>query len=308
MLEASAPAKIILVGEHAVVYGQPAIAVPVSSLRAFARVQPNDPPGQGLHIIAADQGITVTSETHPDHALVITAELVLQTLHTTPPDITITVRSQIPVASGMGSSAAVSTALARALAATLDHSWDNETLNSIVYKIEQIHHGTPSGIDNTVVVYEKPVYFIRNQPIVILTIGRPFALLIANTGLAASTRLAVGDVRKLYEAEPQRIQPIIDDIGKLAVAARQTIESGDAVQLGKIMNENHSLLQRLTVSCLELDTLVAAALNAGALGAKLSGGGRGGNMIALVTPETRENVKRALLQAGAVSVFATTVD
>jgi mevalonate kinase len=308
MVEASAPAKIILVGEHAVVYGEPAIAVPVSSLRAVAVAQPNDVSDAGFYIVAADEGLSLTLEAYPDHPLVMTTRLVLQALQVSPPNVTITVRSQIPVASGMGSGAAVATALARALSVALSQPLDNAALNPIIFEIEKIHHGTPSGIDNTVVVYENPVYFIHNHPIVALTIGRPLSLLIANTGLAASTRLAVADVRKLFEAEPGRIQPIIDEIGRLVAEAKRAIETGDAIHLGNLMWQNHHLLQQLTVSCGELDNLVGAAMEAGALGAKLSGGGRGGNMIALVTTDTREHVKHALSQAGAVSVYSTTVE
>jgi mevalonate kinase len=307
MVEASAPAKVILVGEHAVVYDEPAIAIPVSGLRAVATARVHDS-GQGFSIVAADEKVTLTLDAHPTHALAVTAKLVLETLQVPPPDVTITVRSQIPMASGMGSGAAVSTALARVLCEVLNRSLDNEVLNSIIFEIEKIHHGTPSGIDNTVIVYEKPIYFLRNQPVVKLTIGNPLCLLIANTGLVASTRLAVAEVRKLYEDEPARIQPVIVDIGKLVAAAKQVLETGDAVQLGSLMLRNHHLLQQLTVSCAELDRLVSAAMNAGALGAKLSGGGRGGNMIVLVTPETRENVQQALRQAGAVSIFSTTVE
>lgn len=307
MVEASAPAKIILVGEHAVVYGQPAIAVPVSSLRAVATVQPNKPHEQGLRIIATDMGTTLTEIEHSDNALAITARLVLDAFNAASPDLTIAIHSQIPVASGLGSGAAVATALARALSAALNRPMDNEALNSIIYEIERIHHGTPSGIDNTVIVYEQPVYFIRGQPIEHVTIGRSFSLLIANTGIAASTRVAVSAVRKRYESEPQRIQSIIQEIGGLVIEARQAIETGDIAGLGTAMRQNHHLLRQLTVSCLELDALVAAAMNAGALGAKLSGGGRGGNMIALVTSETAESVKNALLDAGAVSIFETTV-
>jgi mevalonate kinase len=307
-VEASAPAKVILVGEHAVVYGQPAIAVPVSSLRAVATVHASDSSADGFCIAAADEGMTLTLESHPDHPLVVTARLVLRTLQVSPPDVTVTIRSQIPVASGMGSGAAVSAALARAICGASSHSLDNETLNSIIFEVEKIHHGVPSGIDNTVIVYEKPIYFVRGQPTGGLTIGRPLSLLIAYTGLAASTRLAVGDVRKLYEAEPGRIQTILETVGRLVVAAKRAIELGDIEQLGSLMGQNHHLLQQLTVSCTELDNLVSAAMNAGALGAKLSGGGRGGNMIALVTPETGASVKQALLQAGAVSVFAATVE
>jgi len=308
MIESSAPAKIILVGEHAVVYGQPAIAVPVSSLRVFATARSSLTPGEGLCIVASDPGITISPAQHPDHPLAVTARLVSEALGAPYPDVTITLHSQIPMASGLGSGAAVATALARSLGVVLGHPLDNETLNPIIYEIEKIHHGTPSGIDNTVIVYEQPVYFVRGQPIGRLTIGKPFLLLIANTGKAASTRIAVGDVRKLYDSEPRRIQPILEEIGRLVAEARRAIENGDVAWLGTLMQENHALLQLLTVSSSELDRLVNVALSADALGAKLSGGGRGGNMIALVTPETAENVKQALLEAGAVNVIATTVE
>lgn len=302
----SAPAKVILFGEHAVVYGQPAIAVPVSSVRAYAEVQP----GHGLRIHAADLGetLTVDLESELEHALAIMARLVLKQLNATPPDFTITIRSEIPLASGLGSGAAVAAALGRALSTALGQPLDNATLNTLVYEVEKLHHGTPSGIDNTVIVYEQPVYFVRQQPIATLKIGSPFTLLIGDTGISASTRIAVGDVRQLYEASPTRIQPTLDRIGTLVQSARQAIESGAAASLGKLMVENHTLLQQLTVSSPELDQLVQAALEAGAVGAKLSGGGRGGNMLALVTPETADLVQAALLQAGAVRVIMTTVN
>lgn len=305
MVEASAPAKIILVGEHAVVYRQPAIAVPVSSVRAVASVYPNE--GLGLHIEASDLNTSFSLDEQTDHPLVLTAQMVLQALDSPAPNVTIMVRSQIPMASGLGSGAAVAAALARALSTALNHPLDNETLNPIIYETEKIYHGTPSGIDNTVVVYEKPVYFVRGQPIEHIAIRSPFLLLIANTGIAASTRIAVGDVRRLYETESQRIQPVIEASGCLVVEAKQAIETSALDRLGALMQENHTLLQQLTVSSPELDSLVVAAVQAGALGAKLSGGGRGGNMIALVTPETVERVKQALLDAGATSVMSTTV-
>lgn len=310
MIECSAPAKIILFGEHAVVYGQPAIAVPVSSIRARAQVETNVPTGQGLRINAADLGETLTVDLESDleHALAIMARLNLKTLNSNPPDATITLHSEIPLASGLGSGAAVATALGRALSTTVGQPLDNEALNALVFEIEKLYHGTPSGIDNTVVVYEQPVYFVREQPIETLKIGAPFTLLIGDTGISASTRVAVGDVRKLYEADSTHIQPILDRIGMLVKNARQVIETGDTAALGELMRENHTLLRQLTVSSPELDRLVQAAVGAGAIGAKLSGGGRGGNMIALVTPTSAETVQAALLQAGAARVIMTTVE
>lgn len=306
MSEASASAKIILVGEHAVVYGQPAIAVPVSDLRAFANVEAND--SGVLRIVSAELDIPVNIDSEVvDNALALTARLVLTTLKAAPPSATIYIRSDIPVASGLGSGAAVSTALARALCAVLDAEMDEATLNSLIYEVEKIHHGTPSGIDNTVIVYERPVYFVRGQAIETLTRAAPFTLLIGDTGKSASTRTAVAGVREFFERDPETVQPMLDEVGALVRSARSALEAGDLAALGALMTRNHTLLQQLTVSSQELDALVDAALEAGALGAKLSGGGRGGNMIALVTAEQVTQVTLALREAGAVRVFATEV-
>ncbi len=309
MIEASAPAKVILVGEHAVVYGQPAIAVPIASLRASATAEPGAP-GQGLKIVAADLNQTLPLNVDAglvDHALLKTARLVSETHRRPLPDLTITLRSQIPMASGLGSGAAVSAALARALSAALGEPLELERLNALVYEVEKMHHGTPSGIDNTVVVYDQPIFYVRGQPIERLTIAAPFTLLIGDTGQSALTRIAVGDVRALVEREPERYLPVLSQIGALVREARAAVERGDAATLGERMTQNHALLQTLAVSSPELDRLVHAALDAGVLGAKLSGGGRGGNMIALVVPETVARMRQALERAGAVHVFETTV-
>lgn len=305
LLQASASAKAILFGEHAVVYGQPAIAVPVSDLRAFAYAEPNQ---SGLRIASADLDIPVNIDAESvDDALALTARLVLRTLGVPPPSVTIHIRSDIPIASGLGSGAAVSTALARALLAALNRSLSDHDLNTLIYEVEKIHHGTPSGIDNTVIVYERPVCFVRNQPIETLTIATPFTILIGDTGKSASTRAAVAGVRQLYDADRVGIEPVLNAVGDLVKSARVALETGDLFALGSLMTRNHALLQRITVSSPELDALVTAAEQAGALGAKLSGGGRGGNMIALVAPENIAEVTAALREAGAVRVFASEV-
>ena len=301
----SAPAKIILFGEHAVVYGQPAIAIPFASLRAQVHVEKNTPAGQGLMIAAEDLHRTIGLEDE-DNVLAYTVRIILDRLESPPPDVTITLRSPIPVASGLGSGAAIAAALGRALSTTVNRSLTDDALNQMVYEIEKMHHGTPSGIDNTVIVYEQPVYFIREQPIQRLHIKHPFQLVVADTGENAPTRLAVGDVRKLYEAHPARVQPVLDSIGELVRRARQINEHGQPDMLGPLMNQNHAFLQQLTVSSPKLDLFVNTAMQAGALGAKLSGGGRGGNMIALVQPDTALSVEQSLHDAGAVRIYHTT--
>jgi mevalonate kinase len=309
-LTASAPAKIILCGEHAVVYGQPAIAVPVSSLRVTAQVAANPAGEQGLHLVATEtmeRVILSANPPYPEHPLSLAAALALAHWRLDTPDLTITLKSTIPIASGLGSGAAISTAVIRALSLALNRPIETAALNELVYETEKLHHGTPSGIDNTVIAYEQPVFFVRGTPIKQLSIGAPLHILIGDTGQTALTRVAVGDVRQLYEADTARIQPILDAIGVLVRQSRRAIETGDTATLGALMKQNHSYLQQLTVSSSELDALVTAAQCAGALGAKLSGGGRGGNMIALVMPETADDVQGALLAAGAVRVFRTTL-
>jgi mevalonate kinase len=223
------------------------------------------------------------------------------------PNLEIKISSTIPVASGLGSGAAVTVALTRVLASHFNHSMSDEQVNAFAYEIEKLHHGTPSGIDNTVVTYAQPVYFVKDQPIEILHVGEPFTMVIADTGITAPTKQSVGDVRRLWVNDRSRWETIFDKIGEVSFTARRAIEAGKPELLGELMNENHTLLQRLTVSSPELDRLVEAARDTGALGAKLSGGGRGGNMIALVEPEKAEAISLSLGAAGAKSTIITQI-
>jgi mevalonate kinase len=195
----------------------------------------------------------------------------------------------------------------RALAAALEVVLSAADVSALVFETETLLHGTPSGIDNTVVAYGQPVYFVRGQPPMPFRVGKPFYMLIADTGRASPTRVSVGDVRAAYEREPARLGAIFDQIGAVVDEARGYIERGLPEALGPLMNRNHALLRQLDVSSVELDVLAEGALAAGALGAKLSGAGRGGNLLALVTPETTEAVREALVAGGAAGVIATEV-
>lgn len=317
MTTASAPGKIILFGEHAVVYGRPALAVPVTQVHAQVEVM--DSSVAGIWIDAPGIALQGEISTLPaGHALRTVIESVFRTLNiSAPPPLQIRVTSIIPVASGLGSGAAVSVALIRALSSFLAHPLPDEQVNTLAYEAEKLHHGTPSGIDNTVITYAKPVYFIRQPPsparraaggeVQTFNVARPFTLLIADTGIPAPTRESVGDVRKLWQAEQSKWEAVFDEVGKIVEAAKNAIESGKTHALGPLMDKNHALLQEMTVSSPELDRLVLAARESGALGAKLSGGGRGGNMLALVTPQSAETVASALRSAGARNTIITTI-
>ena len=336
MTTARASGKIILFGEHAVVYGQPALAVPVKDI--FAEAEVSDSPRTGIRINAPDIGLhEELSSLARENPLASAVEAVFSALnlpviasgvygakqssssseeiataqeHAPRNDragIEIKITSTIPIASGLGSGAAVSVAIIRALSAYLGNPLDDEKVNKIAYEIEKIHHGTPSGIDNTVVTYGKSIFFVKDKPIELLNVAKPFTILIADTGIPAPTKESVADVRKLWEQNPSKMNALFAAVGSIVRMARQAVEGGHPEYLGALMNENHRILQEVGVSSPELDRLTEASLNSGAIGAKLSGGGRGGNMIALSTKEKAPAIAEALLHAGAKNVIVTKI-
>jgi mevalonate kinase len=308
---ATAPGKIILFGEHAVVYGQPAIAVPVQQVSARATVTPDihGPRGQ-VKIDAPDIGVdTSLDELPPGDPIGEIIHMVLSELgFSYIPACILRLTSTIPISSGLGSGAAVSVAIIRALAGYLGRPLPGEIISRITFEIEKIHHGTPSGIDNTVVTYARPVYFVKQEPIEIFHIAQPLTIVIGDTGIRSPTKETVGNVRVAWQAEPKRYQRIFSNIGNIVQQARHAIEGGHLEQLGPLMDKNHVLLQDLDVSSPELDRLVTSARQAGAFGAKLSGGGRGGNMIALVPEAEAENIALTISSNGAVNTIITRID
>jgi mevalonate kinase len=307
MVTASVPGKIILFGEHAVVYGRPALAVPVTQVQATATVSGSSQ--GGVWIEAPDISLSrELSRLHSEHPLAAAVGSVLTALKISdPPACTIHIQSTIPVASGLGSGAAVTVAVLRALSAFLGRPLPDDDVNRLAFEIEKLHHGTPSGIDNTVVTYARPVYFSRGRLVETFHIGALLTFVIGDTGWKAPTKESVGAVRQLWQADPSRWEQVFDQVAGIVRQARRAMEAGDITGLGTLMDANHALLQEMTVSSLELDHLVAVARASGALGAKLSGGGRGGNMIALVREENAPTLAGALLSAGARRTIITTL-
>lgn len=306
---ATAPAKIILFGEHAVVYGEPAIAVPVQALQARAVVSPLISGSTGeIRIEAPDVSLSTDIHTlNRDHPLrVAVSQVVEETELASLPACKIRITSTIPLASGLGSSAAISTALIRAFSAFLGRRMTDEEVSQAAFEVEKIHHGSPSGIDNSVVAYQQPVYYQKDKPMEILEIASPFSILIASSGSPGDTRTAVAAVRESWMNEPDRYNKVFSEIGTITRQARELIESGDPSGLGPLMDSNHRLLQDLGVSTPRLDHLVLTARNAGALGGKLSGGGLGGHLIALVR-EKAHAVQESLLEEGAEGIFLSPV-
>lgn len=321
MIVQSACGKIILFGEHAVVYGRPALAVPLGEIRARAYVESRAK--QGILIRARDlqRDIFVDDDSVQD-ALAHITRLTLEKLQGTA-NLEIAVESDIPLASGLGSGAAISTAMVRALTAFFGKPLSPAEISALVFETEKMYHGTPSGIDNTVIAYEQAIRFQRGaaaerngaatEPgsvaarISPFSIARLFTLVIANTGIASPTKITVGDVRRGWEQDKARYENIFDSIAEIVQHAQGALARGENELLGGLMTRNQRELELLGVSSPEIEKLLEAGLRAGAGGGKLSGGGRGGNVIFYVEDERAEEVKRAVLEAGALGVVVTTV-
>lgn len=309
-VSASAPGKIILLGEHAVVYDQPAVAVPVSQVQATAWItSAPDAAPESIFINAPQVQISSPiNELAPDQPLAAAVWLALSRLHITqPPAFTLTLQSDIPIAAGLGSGAATSVAIIRALSRFFNQSLPEEEVSALAFEVEKIHHGHPSGIDNTVITWEKPVFYQKNLPVELIDIPAPLTFVIANTGISAPTAKIVMDVRRRYSEAPVMFEQIFSSIGEISRQGVQAIRRGNLEELGSLMNANQDRLEEIGVSSPELDHLIASARQAGAWGAKLSGAGKGGNMIALVRAEDASKISDSLREAGAVQTFTTTV-
>lgn len=305
-----APGKIILCGEHAVVYGAPAIALPVFQVftRTAVFARPFASAGD-VRLIAPLVGLDCDlAALTTENPLRTAVQLVLDELGVLSlPACEIRISSSVPVAAGLGSSASVAISLVRAVADFLGHPLNDESVNRIAYEVEKIHHGTPSGIDNTVITYQAPVLFQKSGGLRKLHIANDLNLVIADSGVQSSTADAVTGVRERWSADPETYEGYFNRIGEISLKVADILEKHSLITNGDLLSENHQLLRQMGVSSQRLDQLVYAALAAGASGAKLSGGGVGGNIIALVKPDLAEAVANALLANGATQTIVTTI-
>jgi mevalonate kinase len=310
MTRGRAPGKVILFGEHAVVYGRPAIAVPFTQVQAIAELEawPEGDPGE-IRIEAPDIGFSgLLGDTPDEHPLGLILRLGLRELGADLHEpLRLRISSTIPVASGLGSGAAVSVAVLRALSEHFRRPLPPRRLSALAFEVEKIHHGTPSGIDNTVIAFQSPVYFSRDKPMKVLRIGKPFHLLVADSGMPSPTAEAVGLVRREWSARRSRFEALFDEVSQIVEAGRKAIETGMPDALGPLMDRNQSALDAMGVVTPAMRGMLSAAVAAGAMGAKISGAGLGGTMIALIRPEKADAVAQGLVAAGAQRVILTEV-
>jgi mevalonate kinase len=226
--------------------------------------------------------------------------------------LTISFAGDLIAASGVGASAAQATSLTRALNETFKLDLDDERINEAAYEGEKAYHGTPSGIDNTASTYGGLIWFVRNlstgkNTMDFLLSPKKMLIVLANSGITASTKEVTDDVKRLINEEPKTTERIFAEYGKLAETAKQALLNGDIATIGSLMNENHRMLREMTVSGKVNDDLVEIALENGAVGAKLTGTGRGGLVLVLAEDEkTQEKIADAIENKG-YAAWRTTI-
>ncbi len=289
-----AAGKVILGGEHAVVYGHRAIALPLPDALGVSVTRNVDDDAVLLRVPAwrLSKPMDIDARTGVD-AMVAS---VLATMEIEPHALQIDVSSEYPAGIGLGSSASFAVGLARALAAFTNASIDDEIINDIAYESERVAHGHPSGLDNTLATFARPVAFRRGPPATVkpLTIQSDLQLLIMLTANTTPTADMVARVASLQAAQPAHVAAIFTRIDEICADLETCLASGEFATLGELMNLNHGLLNTLGVSSAETEALVELARRHGALGAKMTGGGGGGAVIAL---PGEQSATAALLKA-----------
>lgn len=287
--------KVLLLGEHAVVYGMPAIAAGIS-LGATASAKPAD--AFGIRIGQR------TTQPGDGSDLLIALTSAAETLGAAAQRVEVEVEATVPLGSGLGGSAAIGVAVARALLAARGEPETAERVLAAANAWEQVFHGSPSGVDAAAAYAGGCIWFTKAAGIEPMYVAVPLRLVICLAGPPASTKQMVEGVKRLGERRPDLLAKSLAGIESLVKNARLCIEAGDLHGLGQLMNYNQMLLSGLFLSTPEIERACAVARGAGALGAKLTGAGGGGAVIALCEdPAPIE----AALRADDFTVFITEI-
>ncbi len=291
--------KTIVFGEHFVVYGLPAVASAITSKTTaeVKRIKGND------YALIDNRPATPGYKEKKASQQEYSTRRIFAFLGINPKEnpVEITLAGDLMAASGVGASAASSAAIARALNDEFNLGFDDEKINQTAYEGEKGYHGVPSGIDNTAAVYGGLIKFTKTDsgPKMGRIWIKPVEIVLGNTGLTSNTIAVVADVKKKKEANPELFEKLFSEYAELVEEGIQAFKENNVEKIGGLMNKNHGLLCRANVSCPELEELVSIARENGALGAKLTGTGRGGLMLAL-TPgqELQERVAKAIEASG----------
>ena len=315
---ASAPAKVILFGEHFVVYGEPALVLAIDR-RTYAKVERRN--DEKIHVCSTNLNISgyfqdgsfTAQEGDLKEAkmkfepIKLAVDKVLEKKGEKV-GLDVEISSTVPVAAGLGSSASVVAAVCAAVGALQNISLSKEDVLRISLEAERIVHGAASGIDPAIATFGGTLMFQMDTGFKPLEVNTEIPLVIGDTGVPRSTRTQVSKVRELREKYPQIVEPIMKSAREIVLRAIDALRENDLQALGDLMNINHALLYGIGVSDEALEWLINAARKSGALGAKLTGAGGGGCMIALARNEKLEKVAEAIQRAGGRPFMARKTD
>jgi mevalonate kinase len=315
--EATAPGKIILFGEHSVVYKGPAILLAVDRRATVLASKRDD---KKIYIDSEDLGFSgffedgnytaITGKAWRGRnmaALDVAARKVMAHLGVNS-GVNLKVRSMIPIAVGLGSSAAVCVATTAAVGELFDGNLTKEKISELSYEGEKVIHGNPSGADNNVATFGGIMRFERGVGLKRLQLDAPLPIIIGNTRKKRSTKNMVEGVKALKDRNPEVVDPIIYTMAGLSQVGLDALLRRDIQKLGDLMNLNHGLLSAIGVSTIELDDLVYVSRREGAIGAKLTGAGGGGCMIALADAENLGKVEKGIRSARGHSMRVNLTD
>lgn len=299
-ISVSAPHKVILTGEHAVVYGVPAVATSID-LKTHVKVEKSeDDPSSIFSVNLNKKWLLENPPPKKFEPLGRILQIIKDHyLQDSISNLQITIRSDVEPGCGLGTSASTAVAVTGALSKALDLDLDKETINSIAFEAEKVTHGTPSGIDNTITTFGGLLAYSpqrqREEKIKLMEDAPKFSLLLIDSGQECLTRKAVEKVRKLYDQKKQMVEKVFKKIWKISEDVwYQFNHDLNWEKIGELMTKNHRLLKKIGVSNHMLDKLVNIACKAGSLGAKLTGGGLGGYVIALPPQEEEEIIKKSI--------------
>jgi mevalonate kinase len=298
--------KIILLGEHSVVYGRPAIAAGLPrGCSAQAERAAED------SLVVEPWGVRISprqEESEPDRELLRRAFIALcERLGPERAPLAVQASMQIPGGAGLGGSAALSVAILRAADACLGLSRSALDVIEASLAWERVFHGNPSGIDSALATHGGLALYRRGEPLQALRAGRPLQLVVANSGEHGSTKLMVESVARQHARDPVKADQIFDAISSLVQNAKSELEAGDHARLGQLMDLNHTLLNTLMLSTNTLEEMCRIARGSGALGAKLTGGGGGGCIIALGRDAAAAETIASALQSAGYAAFSVEV-
>lgn len=297
-----AQSKLILVGEHAVVHGQPAIALPFPLIGAESVVERT--PG---HVYLDSSLYRGPMELAPTSlaGIVNTVKQTLKLLQIPYKDLLIRIRSSIPPGKGLGSSASVAIAIVKSLFAYSNEKYTKEILLQLANISETFAHGAPSGIDPLTITSKTPIWYRREEPIDYIYPKGEFHFVVADSGRMADTKSAIDTVKHLIKTTPQKVHDAMNRIGDITFQAREALEKSSKQLLGTLLDEAQKQLETIGVSDMSLNRLIHVAKQEGALGAKLTGGGNGGCIIALAKDEKHSQLlSERLRENGADAVWS----